>query len=86
MRKLDTIRPGGGLSEMSDMRPSELRAAIEAEARRRREDLRANGEAVDPSTVAALVMESFQTLPCVSRRIELLWRYVEDYVRALDAG
>jgi hypothetical protein len=69
---------------MSDVHPSELRALMEAEARRRLDDLRAGGEAADPSVIAALVMESFQTLPSVRGRIELLWRYVEDYVRDLD--
>ena len=68
-----------------DMRPSELRALMEAEARRQRDDLRARGETPEPSIVAALVIESFQKLPSVSGRLELLWRYVEEYVRDLDA-
>jgi len=69
----------------ADMRPSELRALMEAEARRQCDDLRARGETPEPGIVAALVIESFQKLPSVSGRLELLWRYVEDYVRDLDA-
>lgn len=71
---------------MSEMRPSELRALMEDEARRRRDDLRAQGSEADPAMVAALVMESFQQHPSVSSRLELLWRYVEEYVRSLDSG
>lgn len=66
------------------MRPSELRIAMEDEARRLRAALVAKGEVPEPSTVAALVLETVQGLPHVQGRLDMLWRYVEDYVRGLD--
>jgi hypothetical protein len=66
------------------MRPSDLRVAMEDEARRLRAELAARGEVPEPSTVAALVLETVQSLPHVQGRLDMLWRYVEDYVRGLD--
>jgi hypothetical protein len=70
----------GGLA----LRPNELRVVMEAEARRLRAQYTATGHRAEPSVIAALVLEACQALPHVGGRMELLWRYVEDYVRGLD--
>ena len=66
------------------MRPSDLRLAIEDEARRLRAELVAKGKVPEPSVVAALVLESLQSLPQVQGRLEMLWHHIEEYVRELD--
>jgi hypothetical protein len=66
------------------LRPNELRVVMEAEARRLRAQYTATGNPAEPSVIAALVLEACQALPHVTGRMELLWRYVEDYVRGLE--
>ena len=66
-------------------RPSELRAELEAAARRVVAQLRASAVAVEAADVAARVVEEHQNVPEVRKRLDFMWRHIEDYVETILA-
>jgi len=66
-----------------DKRPSELRAELEAAARRVVDQLRASAVAVQAADVAARVVEEHQNLPEVRKRLDFMWRHLEEYVETI---
>ena len=68
------------------MRPSDLRAELEAAARRVVDQLRTSAEVVEASVVAARVLEEHQNVPAVRKRLDFMWRHIEDYVETILAA
>ena len=64
-------------------RPSELRAELEAAARRVVDQLRASAVEVQAADVAARVVEEHQNIPEVRKRLDFMWRHIEEYVETI---
>ena len=64
-------------------RPSELRAELEAAARRVVDQLRVSAVAIEAADVAARVVEEHQNIPDVRKRLDFMWRHIEGYVETI---
>ena len=48
--------------------------------------MRASAVAVQAADVAARVVEEHQNIPDVRKRLDFIWRHIEDYVEAILAA
>ena len=75
---------GGSVSASEHgKRPSDLRAELEAAARRVVDQLRASAVVVQAADVAARVVEEHQDIPEVRKRLDFMWRHIEEYVETI---
>ena len=65
------------------LRPHELRELLEREVREAFEQLRADDAPIDPSALAAMVLDRHQALPEVRERLAFLWMHLEAYAQSL---